>query len=542
MSKGRHRLEKQRSRALATVAVIGATTVLPAIVATQQASAASISTWDLVAKCESGNSWHINTGNGYYGGLQFSAHTWVAYGGTKYASRADLATKDQQINIAEKVLAAQGPGAWPVCSVRAGLTRGGSSPKLSLQKAPAVKSAPVTKSAPSTSSISKGQKAANFAKAQVGDRYVYGGNGPNAWDCSGLTKAAWKAAGVTIPRTSYAQWAGLKRVSLKSLQPGDLIVFYGGASHIGIYVGNGKFVHAANPHAGVKQDSFSGYYVRNAIGAVRPASGSIVIDLPKVVEKSAPTTPKVVMPPRGSEKKVTPVTPATPKTSGDTHTVTVLPGDTLTKIAFVNDVKGGWPVVYAANKKIIGADPDLIYPKQVFTVPNATDSSNKTTSSAKVPEVTPKAPAKADLKITDAQEVAQPLGWVKPVDSGIGTAYGVQGSEWSSGHHTGVDFHATTGTPVKAVHEGTVVKAGWGGAYGNEIIIKHATGVYTEYAHLSSISVKVGEKVSTGRMIGLSGATGNATGPHLHFEVRTGIAYGTDIDPVKFLADKGISL
>lgn len=537
MSKGRHRRDKQRNRALATVAVLGATTVLPAIVATQQASAASISTWDSVAKCESGNNWSINTGNGYYGGLQFSAHTWIAYGGGKYASRADLATKNQQINIAEKVLAAQGPGAWPVCSVRAGLTQNGPAPKLSLQKAP------VTKSAPSTSSISKGQKAANFAKGQVGDRYVYGGTGPNAWDCSGLTKAAWKAAGVSIPRTSYAQWAGLRRVSLKSLQPGDLIVFYGGASHIGIYVGSGKFVHAANPRTGVKKDSFSGYYVRNAIGAVRPASGSIKIDLPKIVEKAAPAAPpEVVAPPKGSTKDVTPVTPAAPKSTTGTHKVTVLPGDTLTKIAYVNDVKGGWPVVYAANKKVIGPNPDLIYPKQVFTVPNVADA-NKTTSTP----ATPKTKAKVEeLKIKNTaetvQDVVQTHDWVKPVAGGIGTAYGVGGAAWSSGHHTGVDFHATTGTPVKAVHDGIVVKAGWGGAYGNEIVIKHATGVYTEYAHLSSINIKVGEKVSTGRMIGLSGATGNATGPHLHFEARTGIAYGTDIDPVKFLADKGISL
>jgi murein DD-endopeptidase MepM/ murein hydrolase activator NlpD len=105
-----------------------------------------------------------------------------------------------------------------------------------------------------------------------------------------------------------------------------------------------------------------------------------------------------------------------------------------------------------------------------------------------------------------------------------------------------VDFHATQGTVVKAVHTGIVVKAGWDGAYGNEIIIKHGPGVYTQYGHLSSINVKVGEKVSTGRMIGLSGATGNATGPHLHFEVRRGVSYGTDVNPLTFLESKGVSL
>jgi hypothetical protein len=78
-------------------------------------SAPSAHDWNAVAQCESGGNWSINTGNGYYGGLQFSASTWLAYGGGAYAGRADLATREQQIAIAEKVLARQGAGAWPVC-------------------------------------------------------------------------------------------------------------------------------------------------------------------------------------------------------------------------------------------------------------------------------------------------------------------------------------------------------------------------------------------------------------------------------------------
>jgi LysM repeat protein len=79
------------------------------------ASAAGPNNWDAVAQCESGGNWAINTGNGYYGGLQFSQSTWAAYGGTAHASRADLATKAQQIAVAERTLDAQGPGAWPTC-------------------------------------------------------------------------------------------------------------------------------------------------------------------------------------------------------------------------------------------------------------------------------------------------------------------------------------------------------------------------------------------------------------------------------------------
>ncbi|WP_436750558.1 transglycosylase family protein [Streptomyces sp. URMC 124] len=85
------------------------------------AHAASIATWDKVAQCESSGNWHINTGNGYYGGLQFDAATWADFGGKKYAPRADLASKEEQIRTAEKVLAARGERAWPNCGPRNGL-------------------------------------------------------------------------------------------------------------------------------------------------------------------------------------------------------------------------------------------------------------------------------------------------------------------------------------------------------------------------------------------------------------------------------------
>ncbi|WP_030261230.1 transglycosylase family protein, partial [Streptomyces pyridomyceticus] len=85
------------------------------------AHAASIATWDKVAQCESGGDWSINTGNGFYGGLQFTLSTWKAYGGTQYQPFPHQATKEQQILIGEKVLAGQGQRAWPVCGPRAGL-------------------------------------------------------------------------------------------------------------------------------------------------------------------------------------------------------------------------------------------------------------------------------------------------------------------------------------------------------------------------------------------------------------------------------------
>ncbi|MER6026188.1 transglycosylase family protein [Streptomyces sp. NPDC001851] len=110
---------------LRTALTIGGFGIVLPLLAPGTGAAASGTVWDRVAGCESGGDWSSNTGNGNYGGLQFTQPTWVAYGGTAYASRADLASRAEQITVAEAVLARQGPGAWPVCSVRAHLTRGG---------------------------------------------------------------------------------------------------------------------------------------------------------------------------------------------------------------------------------------------------------------------------------------------------------------------------------------------------------------------------------------------------------------------------------
>ncbi|WP_322613431.1 transglycosylase family protein [Dermacoccus abyssi] len=113
--------ESTTGRKVAGMALAGAATVGAGL--TQASSASAASVWDRVAHCESTGNWHINTGNGFYGGLQFTQQTWRGFGGGQYASSAHLATREQQIAIAQKVLRVQGPGAWPVCSVRAGLTK-----------------------------------------------------------------------------------------------------------------------------------------------------------------------------------------------------------------------------------------------------------------------------------------------------------------------------------------------------------------------------------------------------------------------------------
>ncbi|WP_409468000.1 transglycosylase family protein [Streptomyces sp. HC307] len=379
--RGRHRRYQPNriNRASLTVTAGGAGMALP-FVGTGAAQAADMDTWDKVAACESTNDWDINTGNGYYGGLQFSQSTWEAYGGTAYAPRADLATRDQQIAVAEKVLDGQGPGAWPVCSVRAGLNRGGETPDI---------------------------------------------------------------------------------------RPG------GGTS-----------TRAA----------------KSSVADVRPH-----------------TTPQ--------------------SRAGTAEMYTVVRGDTLSTIAEEQRVQGGWQRLYAANRRTIGTDPDLILPGQRLNLrAKATAAPAPAPTTPAAPESRPKTTASDDAD--DRREDSL----VAPVSGSLGTPYRAAGSSWSKGYHTGVDFPAATGTSVKAVAAGRVVTAGWGGSFGYQVVIRHADGRYTQYAHLSAISVKAGQPVGGGQRIGRVGSTGNSSGPHLHFEVRTGPGFGTDVDPVAYLRAGGVRI
>ncbi|WP_077800331.1 M23 family metallopeptidase [Streptomyces sp. JHA26] len=123
----------------------------------------------------------------------------------------------------------------------------------------------------------------------------------------------------------------------------------------------------------------------------------------------------------------------------------------------------------------------------------------------------------------------------------ITSTFGQAGSMWSSGHHTGLDFAAPTGTLIKAVHTGTITEAGWAGAYGYRTILTLDDGTELWFCHQSSINVSVGQQVNTGDVIGRVGATGNVTGPHLHFEVHAGGAEG-GIDPAAWLQGKGLTI
>ncbi|GHB32816.1 hypothetical protein GCM10010377_24080 [Streptomyces viridiviolaceus] len=413
--RGRHRRYQPNriNRASLTVTASGAGMALPLI---GTAQAADVDTWDKVAACEAGNDWDINTGNGYYGGLQFTQSTWEAFGGTRYAPRADLATKDQQIAIAEKVLDGQGPGAWPVCSGRAGLTRGGDTPDI-------------------------------------------------------------RPAGDAGPRESPEK----------------------------------------SP----------------AKGPARPA------------EKSA-----------GKPDPAQDVQPQTTPQSraGKARMYTVVTGDTLSGIADAQRVQGGWQRLYAANRAAVGADPDLIVPGQRLALRGEGAATAPRTGTkppepepakrkqAEQPKKSSSKRAKSSAENTSEDTAVPRRSLVSPVDAATGTPYHQAGSSWSKGYHTGVDFPVPTGTSVKSVAAGRVVSAGWADSYGYEVVIRHTDGRYSQYAHLSAISVKDGQSVGAGQRIGRSGSTGNSTGPHLHFEVRTGPGFGSDVDPVAYLRAGGVRI
>jgi LysM repeat protein len=147
------RSESRKGRSLVRAAVVGAVALTAPLVASGTASAAPDTAWDALAQCESGGNWNINTGNGFSGGLQFTASTWRAFGGSGSAHNA---SRSEQIAVAEKVLAGQGWGAWPVCSRKAGVrSHSASTGKAVTRKAAATKSKLVAKPAKASKALAK---------------------------------------------------------------------------------------------------------------------------------------------------------------------------------------------------------------------------------------------------------------------------------------------------------------------------------------------------------------------------------------------------
>ncbi|MET9750547.1 M23 family metallopeptidase [Streptomyces ardesiacus] len=185
----------------------------------------------------------------------------------------------------------------------------------------------------------------------------------------------------------------------------------------------------------------------------------------------------------------------------------------------------------------------------VAAATGTTAASTTTTAAASAVQAQAAAQAKAAKAESAAKTAAtkKAATWVDPVKKyTLSASFAQNGGMWAH-KHSGQDFAVPIGTNVVATHGGTVVKAGGNGAgdgpaYGNAIVIKHGNGTYSQYAHLSKINVKIGQVVKTGQSIAKSGNTGNSSGPHLHFEIRTTPNYGSAVDPVAFLKSKGVTV
>jgi murein DD-endopeptidase MepM/ murein hydrolase activator NlpD len=158
-----------------------------------------------------------------------------------------------------------------------------------------------------------------------------------------------------------------------------------------------------------------------------------------------------------------------------------------------------------------------------------------------------KAAAAGKSKAAKPKAAKKAVSWVRPVTGYRLTASFNQGGNMWSHKHSGQDFAVPVGTAVKAAYNGVVVKAGPNGggdgpAYGNAIVIKHTNGTYSQYAHLSKVNVTVGRSVKAGQTIARSGNTGNSSGPHLHFEIRTTPNYGSAVNPMAFLRSAGVTI
>ncbi|MEV6783601.1 LysM peptidoglycan-binding domain-containing M23 family metallopeptidase [Streptomyces sp. NPDC051098] len=299
-------------------------------------------------------------------------------------------------------------------------------------------------------------------------------------------------------------------------------------------------------------------------GFVAAGTGGAAIALPLMgaagahaADKAAPAAAPAVAPQKAA---AAPAASTAQKQAAPTS-YRVVAGDYLSKIAAEHDVRGGWQKLYADNRAAVGDDPALIHPGLKLTLgakaeerpaekpaqkaapakPKASDTEDRASRGESRASETAAKASTSDSAESAPQENAS--GYSAPLDSAaVTTPYRASGAMWSSGYHTGIDFAASTGTTVKSVGPGSVVSAGWSGAYGNEVVIQHTDGTYSQYAHLSSLTVSAGQNVSGGQQIGLSGSTGNSSGPHLHFEIRTGPSYGSDMDPVSYLRQHGVSL
>ncbi|MFI7142270.1 transglycosylase family protein [Streptomyces massasporeus] len=312
---GRHRRPRQAPALLVAAGVTGSAIAIP-LLGASGASAADGTTWDRVADCETGGAWSQNSGNGYYGGLQLSQGDWENHGGLDYAASADLASRSQQIAVAERILADQGVGAWRTCGLLSGLEQGKDS--------------------------DSGASGSSDSSAPT--------DSPGLLDSLGSSPSASSSSSPSPSDTSDTEDG--KNKSGKSPESTD------SASRD---LGSGSSP-SASPESGESGKSREGdeSSALTDTGSGRHRGPSADESLPSVSSRSDESTGRHAS--RGDA--------GSGEGSGDAvqgdYIVGV--GDSLWSIADSLDVSGGWHELYVGNEKVVGSDPNLIHPGQKLTV------------------------------------------------------------------------------------------------------------------------------------------------------------------------------
>ena len=308
---GRHRRPRPTPKFVVAAGVTGAGMAIP-IIGASSANAASASTWERVAECESGSDWSANTGNGYFGGLQMSQEIWDAFGGREFAPRPDLASRSEQIAVAERVLAERGPEVWPSCSLTAGLARAEAEVKL-----------PTDLPAPSESFPGASPGADETGPGASEDRgEADGGDGTATPDpsASGSPEPTVEEPDPQrtqdAPSPEYGQdWSPAPQAAETIVLPEQELIME--PAYVQYLTGSGGEDAEASSAADENTDG----------GEDGPGK----------------------------------------KPAGEGR-YTVAPGDSLAGIAQSQDVPGGWEALYEMNRDTIGGDPNQIVPGQELRI------------------------------------------------------------------------------------------------------------------------------------------------------------------------------
>ncbi|MFJ9008762.1 transglycosylase family protein [Streptomyces canus] len=316
---GRHRRPRQAPALLVAAGVTGSAIAIPLLGATG-ASAATGTTWDRVAECESGSSWSANEGNGYYGGLQMSQENWEKYGGLEYAKTADLASRNQQIAVAEKLLADQGIAAWPTCGLLNGLSKDSSSADVDTGVGGGTPSASASGS--SESSGSSGSS-----------------NSSGSEESSGLLDALDGSSATPSPSATPSSGGDGSSESGKKNSSGS----EGSATGEAQSSDSSPVVNPEEDEADKswQEGSSSALVDVGALGSGKHRGGS-------------------------AEESATKSTASSAVGRHAARTYTVQEGDSLASIADSLGLDGGWRALYAENKDRIGADPSNIVAGQTL--------------------------------------------------------------------------------------------------------------------------------------------------------------------------------